>query len=185
MKNAILSTLALGLLVGPVASQAAYITIDDSALDTVTISAGDFEAGFYVNGTLLASGLHSHGSITLADGLLHSFYGTWIDLGYTTTGDTDRYFGIGSQVYSGVESGASTNGQYGTIEGLFVGFDWANSFGPSAATMPQDGSLADFSRPYLSATFISEVVAVPEPSTLALFGLGLLGLGLCKWRKLN
>lgn len=59
---------------------AAYVAIDDSDLTQVTITAGDFEGGFSVNGSLLTTGLGNSGSIMLADGG-YSISGSWIDLG--------------------------------------------------------------------------------------------------------
>ncbi len=46
-------------------ANAAFINIDDSDPNTITINAGDFEGGFSVNGNLLTSGLGNSGSITL------------------------------------------------------------------------------------------------------------------------
>lgn len=182
MKTRLLTALALALFVS-VPAQAAYITIDDSDVNTITISAGDFEQGFYVNGTLLTIGLGSGGSITLADGSVDSYSGSWIDLGATTAGNTNHFFGLGTEVYSGIESSASTDGFYGSIVGAFAGFDLGSSYGPNPATRPQDGSAVDFSRPYLSARFISEVAAVPEPGPIALLGAGLLCMALMRRKR--
>jgi len=173
-----LAVAALASVVLP--AQAAYISIDDSNASTITITAGDFEGGFYVNGSLLTTGLGNGGTLTLADGLTYTFSGSWIDLGLSS-GSTDRFFGIGNVVYSGVESTASSDGYWGTISGYFSGFDPAVHGGTSAATMPQDGSSADFSYPYLSASFRSE--SVPEPGTLGLLGAGLALLGFGQRRR--
>ena len=157
-------------------AQAAYIVIDDSDVDTITITAGDFEYGFSVDGTSLSSGLGSGGSLTLADGAAYEYEGSWIDLGGSSA-TWLRYFGIDDVVYSGVESFGSTDGSIGTISGAFAGFDILTAYSSDPTTRPQDGSSVDFSYPYLRATFISEIVPVPEPGTLALLAVGLALLG--------
>jgi len=47
---------------------------------------------------------------------------------------------------------------------------------------PGGSGSGNFNSP-LSATFVSTTTAVPEPGTLALFGLGLAGLGLIRYRR--
>ncbi len=117
------------LLASPLAANAAFISIDDSDPDSITITAGDFEECFYVNGDLLTCGLFQSGSITLQDGLIHEFEGSWIDLGGSDSIGA-HYFGLSGDVYSGVEWFAETGGFLGTIFGAFTGFDLCCNYGP-------------------------------------------------------
>ena len=177
----------IGLMfaLSPMAANAAFITIDDSDVDTITITAGDFEGCFFVNSVQLGGcGLYFPGSITLPDGQLHDFSGSWIDLGETPSiGLTQLWFGIGAEILSGIEFYASTDGYYGTTTAVFTGFDPSRSYGLGSSVNPQDGSARDFSQPFSKNTFISEAARIPEPGALALFGIGLAGIGLFRRKK--
>lgn len=173
----------LALLLSPMAANAAFITIDDSDVDTITITAGDFERCFSVNGVELTCGLGDSGSITLDDGLVHNYEGSWIDLGGSDSGFDAHYFGLLDIVYSGIEWQATSDGFYGTISGAFVGFDPLVSFGSALGVIPQDGSARDFSQPFSRNTYTSEAASVPEPGTLALLGIGLAAIGMTRRRK--
>lgn len=171
-------------LVAP--SQAAFITIDDSDLTRITITAGDFEGGFSVNGVLLTTGLFSSGSITLLDSG-NTISGSWIDLGDTAAGArVDILFALPSDpvfATSGVEFGASTDGHMATLSGTFGGFiDPSRYFGTLLTTFLQDGRTEFGGLPFLSVSFRSEAAAVPTPGTLALVGLLLAGLPLVRRR---
>ncbi len=176
------SVLLAGALVAP--AQAAFITIDDSDPSFITITAGDFEGGFFVDGVLLTTGLGSSGSITFPDGG-HSISGTWIDLGATAPGSrVDILFAVASDpafATSGVEFGASTDGLSATLGGSFGGFIDPSLYFPTALpTFLQDGSTQFGGLPFLSVSFKSELV--PTPGTLALAGLLLAGLPLVRRR---
>lgn len=158
-------------------ASAAFITIDDRNVNSVTISAGDFEGGFSVDGNLLTSGLGNSGSVVLADGL-HSISGSWIDLGLADDLSLLIYFallGDPSSVTSGVSFGTTTDGGMGTLEGGFGGRDGGVYFTTLSPTFDQnDPTTRSGSVPFLSVAFIPEmpvVVEVPEPGTLALLGI--------------
>ena len=173
-----------------VPSQAAFINIDDSDLTMITITAGDFERGFSVNGVLLTTGLGASGSITLPDsapGPLIS--GSWIDLGVTTAGSrVDIHFALPSDLAfstSGVEFDGSTDGFFATLTGSFGGFiDSSQYFPINLPTTLQDGHTEFGSLPFLTVSFKSEAAptAVPTPGTLSLVGLLLAGLPLVRRR---
>ena len=166
-------------LVAP--AQAAFINIDDSDLANITITAGDFEGDFSVNGVLLTTGLGSSGSITLADGG-YGISGSWIDLGMAGGARVDLLFALAIDPAfstSGVEFGASTDGFSATLGGTFGGFINPSLYFPTALpTALQDGRTEFRGLPFLSVSFKSEAVAVPEPGSLALVGLGLALAGL-------
>ena len=173
-------------LVAP--SQAAFITIDDSDLTTITITAGDFEGGFFVDGVLLTTGLGASGSITRDDGG-YSISGSWIDLGVTTAGSrVDIHFALPSDLAfstSGVEFDGSTDGFFATLTGSFGGFiDSSQYFPINLPTTLQDGHTEFGSLPFLTVSFKSEAAptAVPTPGTLSLVGLLLAGLPLVRRR---
>lgn len=157
-------------------ASAAFITIDDSDLSNVTITAGDFEGGFSINGTLLTSGLGNVGSVTLADGG-YTISGSWIDLGAARDARVDLLFALASDpafATSGVEFGATSDGFDAILSGSFGGYiDPSFYFSTALPTLLQDGRTGNANVPFLSVAFISEAPnGVPTPSTLALVGLG-------------
>lgn len=163
-------------------TQAAFITIDDSDPNSITITAGDFERGFSVNGNLLTLGLGDSGSITLPDGG-HSIQGSWIDLGADIAGSTTNvYFAFPvdpTGVTSGIQFFSQSDGTLATLDGSFGGLIGFPYF-VGSPTAAQDGHTENFFVPFLSGSFTSEAVVdgtIPEPASLAVWGcIGLAGL---------
>jgi hypothetical protein len=157
----VVGALAALLLAAPLASDASFITVDDSDPNTITITAGDFEEGFFVDGVLLTIGLGDSGSITFPDGG-HSISGSWIDLGVTPPGArVDVLFAdtaAPTAVTSGIEMGASTDGFLATLSGSFGGFTGFPYFITGLPTFAQNGPsiTVPFSFPFLSGSFTSE-----------------------------
>jgi hypothetical protein len=157
---------ALTLCAAP--AHAAFITWDDSDPNTITITAGDFEAGFSVDGNLLTTGLGNSGSITLPD-TGHTFSGSWIDLGLSSGAHNEILFALAvdpTAVTSGAEWTPTTDGFFGTITGSFGGFNGSTYFFTSDPTFLQNGQTVFNGEPFLSISFTSEAPAVPEPAML-------------------
>lgn len=168
---------AVGLLSASACANAAFISIDDSDPSTVTITAGDFEGGFFVNGSLLTMGLGTSGSITLPD---EGYFidGSWIDLGAADGTAVSVLFALPSDpafATSGIEFGATSDGTTATLSGSFGGYIDPSLYFPTAETTHlQDGRTVLGGTAFLSVSFTSEAaVAVPLPGSLALFGCGL------------
>lgn len=172
------AAVSTALLALSMPASAAFIHIDDSDLSNITITAGDFERGFSVNGTELTSGLGNSASITLADGLLHTIGGTWDDNGLADNVRLDLLFALAGDpdfATSGIEFLATTAGGFATLSGTIGGFlDSSLYFSTTVTTLLQDGQTGGGAVPFLTVLFTSEVppTSVPTPGTLALVGLG-------------
>jgi len=111
--------------------------------------------------------------------LTGGFFGSGTDLGGSAPNGT----GVG---YMSVNtSGTGTaNAAFNTNALLFNGTTPYDVLFTSTFSVPPPGVFAPFVSVQDASTFLSTVKAVPEPSILALVGIGLAGLGLRK-RKLN
>lgn len=185
--NSFLQWATVGVLAATIAapSSAAFITIDDSDPNTVTITAGDFEGGFSVNGTLLTIGLGASASITLPDeGYLID--GSWIDLGAAADTRVDILFALPIDptfATSGIEFAATSDGFTATLAGSIGAFvDPSLYFSTPLPTHLQDGRTMLGSTAFLSVAFVSEGV-LPEPGSLALASMPLLYLAVLRMRK--
>lgn len=163
-------------LLAPIASQAAYLSIDDTnPNDTISITAGDFENGFFVNGSLLTAGV-GHGATAVIDESLGSilFRGNWIDNGHTPTGTFTVYF-VEAQnptlISDILQINTTTSDGVGSIAGTFLS-DSGDNLGsipdqlpPNARVIVEDGKPFSFDQPFLTASVLSDV-DVPEASNV-------------------
>jgi len=163
-------------------ASAAYIAIDDSDRDSITITAGDFEEGFFVDGVLLTMGIGDSGSITLLDGG-HGISGSWIDLGTADGTRVDLLFALATNpgfTTSGLEFGAISDGSLATLTGSFGGYiDPSLYFATALPTLGQNGQTGYAGTGFLSVSFRSEV---PVPATALLLVIGALGAAFARKR---
>lgn len=165
-----------------------------AAPGTTTFFAGDFEAGFDVNGSLTTVGLGNSATTPVSqagafvDGAAkNTFSGLWRDRATSTPVSATVFFTDSSGAISDVLSYtfAPSSGQTGSLTGFMISgmlsaADLALVGITPTATAPE-GQLFVFDNAFIEAHVLG--AAVPEPSTWAMMMLGFAGLGYAGWRR--
>jgi PEP-CTERM motif len=200
MKSFVAGLIAAGAVFAAMQpAQAAFVLICPStdcgsAIGTTTFTAGDFEAGFDVNGSQVTIGLGNSASPSVpqagsfVDGAAkNTFSGSWIDNGASTPVSATVFFTDPSGAISDVLSYtfAPSSGGNGSVSGFMISgilsaADLAGVGITPTATAPE-GQLFVFDNAFIEAHVLG--AAVPEPSTWALMLLGFAGLGYAGWRQ--
>jgi hypothetical protein len=192
----LLFTSALSLLApGPL--WAAAINFDDTnPNDTIILSVNDFEGGFFANGVLIQQGLNNPASVTVKEDAPLNFSGSWSDLGQTQPGDRIIYL-----VESPYDPASPTTPLVSDILRYSIGRDdltglahingtFLSDFENNLGTVPvgtapaivflEDGKPVIFTEAFLSGAINSDI---PEPSSVCLAALGLVGLATIAYRR--
>ena len=184
-------------LLAPNSAHAAAIGINDAGMEgSIVFSANDFEGGFFLDGTLLQTGLNNLQSRTVSEGtagaaITHTFSGTWLTPGGLTPSTQTIAFQEGSTPTSAGVSDILTlsfsnttlgGAAAGLVTGTFVSDSGEALLPfPAGATVVSEGTPFLFQAPFLTGSVVSDV-DVPEPATLSLLGVSL-GIGMRRWRQ--
>jgi len=201
MKRLISTCLAVSAiaLIAPNYANAAAITINDATTEGFIIfSANDFEGGFFVDGTLLQTGLNNPASRTVSEGtagapITHTFSGMWLTPGGLTPSTQTIAFQEGStppaQGVSDILTLTFSNTTLGGAAAGLVTGTFVSDLDPFLLPLPpgaivvSEATPFSFSAPFLTGTVVSDVDAVPEPGTLTLLGSALLGFRFLRRRR--
>jgi len=186
MKVRLLSCLAIaaGLIVVPQGAVAASLVIDDATVEgSIIFSVGQFDTGqgFVLDGTQLLAPSLGTASRTVSEGtaatgpITHTFSGNWITGGslIPPTSGTIAFVEAGggiSDILTYSYSGGGAGG-VGTLTGTFVSDlePGGSLVAPAGATLVAEGTPFTFNNINITASAVSDVDAVPEPSALVLF----------------
>jgi hypothetical protein len=198
MKVCLLYCLAIAasLFVVPRPAVAASLTINDATVDgSIIFTAGQFDTGvgFVLDGTQLLAPSLGSASRTVSEGTTtpttHTFMGQFITSGALTspTSGTIAFTETGGGI-SDILTFSYTGGGAGgtaTLTGSFVSDlePGGSLVAPAGATLVYEGTAFTFNNTNITASAISDVEPVPEPSALVLFGTVLAIVGFAFRRR--
>jgi hypothetical protein len=188
-----------------VPAHAAFVSICDaeacgSADPNITFNLNDFERGFFINGVLAQDGLGRPATLSVSeagafvDGAAQTtFSGSWIDDGQAAPASvtvflTEQSGGISDVLnfnYSSADGFGTLSGYViSDVNGTLSRLDLA-ALGIRPTLTVSEAGPVDFSNAFITASFQSDVDAVPEPSIWAMMLLGFAGLGFAGYRKVR
>ncbi len=191
-------TVAATLLAVPRPAVAASLSINDATVEgSIIFSVGQFDTGtgFTLDGTQILAPSLGTASATVSEGsvasgpITHTFTGQFVTSGALSspTSGTIAFTEAGGGI-SDILTFSYTGGGPGgvaTLTGSFVSDVEGGTplVAPPGATLVSESTAFAFNNTNITASAISDAADVPEPSTLAFFGTGLVILGFAFLRR--
>ncbi|MEO7143392.1 MAG: PEP-CTERM sorting domain-containing protein [Bryobacteraceae bacterium] len=197
MKSLVLSCLAIAAiaLIVPRPADAAAVVIGDALVnDNITFGLNDFEGGFTLDGALAQMGLNNPKTVTVPEAssaaaapIIHTFSADWITGVLVPATGVIAFAEAGTPPAQGVSDILTYTYSAGSMGGHLTG-TFESDVDPKLLPLPAgatvvQGESFDFSNGNITALATSDIEPVPEPSTFALLGAGLLGLGFVRLRS--
>jgi len=199
MKRLLATGLAISAiaLISPGAANAASFLINDATVEgSIIFSVGQFDAGvgFVLDGAQILAPSLGTATATVSEGtaatgpITHTFTGQFLTGGalVAPTSGVIAFTEAGGGI-SDILTFSYTGGGAGglaTLTGSFVSdLDPSSLIAPPGATLVPEGAPFTFNNTNITAAAVSDVEAVPEPASLTLLGMGLLGFARSRARR--